>query len=56
MIHLTAGSLIATLTRSETRLYLQARKVVGLIPAVVIGSYNIPDPSSRTRPWGLLSL
>jgi hypothetical protein len=37
------------------RHYATNRKVAGSIPDDVI-FLNLPNPSGRTRPWGLLSL
>jgi hypothetical protein len=36
------------------RHYATSRKVAGSIPDEVI-FLNLPNPSARTRPWGLLS-
>jgi hypothetical protein len=37
--------------------YATSRKVMGSSPNDVIEFFfNLPNPSSRTRPWGLLSL
>jgi hypothetical protein len=35
--------------------YATNRKITGLIPDAVI-FLNLPNPSGRTRPWGLLGL
>jgi hypothetical protein len=35
---------------------LQAAEVVGSIPDEVIGFFNWPNPSCRTRFWGRISL
>jgi hypothetical protein len=37
------------------RHYATNREVAGSIPDVIF-FFNLPNPSGRTRPWGLLSL
>jgi hypothetical protein len=36
--------------------HITSRKVMGSIPIEVIEFLNLPNPSSRTIPWVLLSL
>jgi hypothetical protein len=36
--------------------YATSRKVASSRPDEVNEFFNLPNPSSRTRPWGLLSL